>query len=75
MKLAKDLTPDDFKSFFNVWEECILDINPTLRFAVKCDEEQGYDIIRTTANCPWPIADRGMVVGKFCDYDLANETD
>jgi hypothetical protein len=38
IKLAKDLTPEDFKTFFNSWENCILSINPLLIYAAKCDE-------------------------------------
>ena len=75
MKVAKGLTPDDFKAFFNVWEECILEINPILNFAKKVDEDQGYDIVRTTAKAPWPISDRGMVVCKYLDYGVEPEVD
>ena len=39
MKIAKDLTPDDFKThFLDHWPESILEINPLLSFAKKVDE-------------------------------------
>lgn len=65
MKLAKDLTPDEFKTFFlNVWEQVILDINPLLYEATLVEEQ----IIKTKAKAPWPISDRGMIVAKYLDY-------
>jgi hypothetical protein len=63
MKLAKDLTPDDFKNFFlNHWPDSILEINPLLSYAANVDEVENCNVIRTTAKAPWPNSDRGMVV-------------
>lgn len=66
VKRAKNgLLPSDFQYFIENWADCCRDINPLVVDVKHYPDVEGYGVSRSTADAPWPLAQRVSYAARY----------
>ena len=68
--MQEGIVPDDFRQYFERWEEHGPAVNASIKCAEKIDAKNGDDLLKIVIETPWPLWNRVMYCSRYLEMDL-----
>ena len=68
-KVIEGLVPDDFRAFFEQWDQHGAGANDTIDTIDKVGTDEGVDTMKVVAKAPWPLSNRVMFSTRYLEMD------